>query len=184
MSFWQDVIELDLEGGAAEGEDRGRHIDELAVGKLFDESLVARLLHQLGDPVHRALEVPYLPIGSPGGTMQNLGWTVGIDVELKDRRALGAERSLIVRTARIAFDVDDLAVDGVDERAAADRAIGTDARRDLGIFDSELLGPRHNRAEIDPGADKSRQCGTPGCANRKSEKVTSGNFHGRTSNIY
>ena len=116
--------------------------------------------------------------------MQDLGWTVRIDVKLKDSRTLWAEGSLIVRATRIAFDVDDLAVDGVDESAAADGAVRTNARRDLRPLDPELLSSGNNRFEIDPGTDKSRQCGTPGCANRKSEKVTSGNFHGRTSNIY
>ena len=138
----------------------GRHVDELAVGKLLDEGLVAGLLHQLGDPVHRAFEVPYLPVGGARGPVQNLGRTVRVDVELKDRRALGAERPFVVRAARVALDVDDLAVDGVDERAAADRAVGTDARRDLGIFDPELLSSGDNRSEIDAGADKSRQRGT------------------------
>ena len=43
-----NLIELDLEGGAAEREDRRRHIDDLAVGKLLDEGIVARLLQELG----------------------------------------------------------------------------------------------------------------------------------------
>ena len=86
--------------------------------------------------------------------MQYLRRTIRIDVQLEDRRALGAEGSLVVRAARIALDVDDLAVDGVDEGAAADRAIRTNARRDLGVLDPELLCPRHYRAEIDPGTDQ------------------------------
>ena len=61
-----DVVPLDVEGGAAQREDRRRHVDELAVGKLLDERLVAGLLHQLGDPVHGAFEVPHLPVGRPG----------------------------------------------------------------------------------------------------------------------
>ena len=114
----------------------GCHVDELAVGELFDEGLVARLLRQLGDAVHRPLEVPHLPVGGAGGAVQHLRRPVGIDVQLEDRRALRAERSLVVRAARIAFDVDDLAVDRVHERGAADGAVGTEARRDLGVFDS------------------------------------------------
>ena len=39
------MVELNLEGGAAEGEDGGRHVDNPAVGKLLDEGLVARLLY-------------------------------------------------------------------------------------------------------------------------------------------
>ena len=71
-------------------------------------------------------------------------------MELEDRRALGAERALVVRTARVAFDVDDLAVDGVDQRGAADRAVGTDARRGLGSFNAEFLGASDSRARFTP----------------------------------
>src|SRR5262245_44707336 len=134
------VVELDFVDGAAEGENGGRHIDELAVGKLFDEGLVARFLHQLGDPVHRAFEIPYLPIGSPWGAMQDLSRAVGVNVELEDRGSLGTERALVVRATRIAFDVNDLAVDGMDERPTPHRAIGKDDGRQLGIFDSWFLG--------------------------------------------
>ena len=97
--------------------------------------------------------------------MQHLGGSIRIDVQLEDRRALGAEAPLIVRTARIALDVDDLAVDGVDERAAADRAVGTDARRDLRPLDPELLRPRNNRAEIDPGTDEPAKRRSASCRN-------------------
>src|SRR5262245_6737110 len=134
------VVELDFVDGAAEGENGGRHIHELAVGKLLDEGLVARFLHQLGDPVHRAFEIPYLPIGSPWGAMQDLGRAVGVNVELEDRGSLGTERALVVRATRIAFDVNDLAVDGMDERPTPHRAIGKDDGRQLGIFDSWFLG--------------------------------------------
>src|SRR5215510_4328961 len=180
--FLVDLVELDFVDGAAEGENGGRHIDELAVGKLFDEGLVARFLHQLGDPVHRAFEIPYLPIGSPGSAMQNLGGTVGIDVQLKDRGSLGTEGALVVRASGIALNVDDVPIDGVNEGATPHRTIGADAGRHLGIFDSELLGSRDGRSKIDAGADQASEGRASGCANRQSEKVTSGNFHGRTSN--
>src|SRR5215470_6936598 len=78
------VVELDFVDGAAEGENGGRHIDDLAVRQLFDEGLVAGFFHQLCDPVHRAFEVPYLPIGGTWGTVQYLGRAVRVDVELKD----------------------------------------------------------------------------------------------------
>src|SRR5262245_53456549 len=99
--FLMDVVELDFVDGYAEVGNGGRHIDELAVGKLLDKSLVARFLHQLGDPVHRAFEVPYLPIGSPRSAMQNLGRAVRVDVELEDRGALGAERPLVMWAAGV-----------------------------------------------------------------------------------
>src|SRR5262245_5843654 len=176
------VIELHLEGRATQGENRGGHVDELAAGKLFDEGLVASLFHQLSDPVHRAFEIPYLPIGRAGGTVQDLGWTVRVDVELKDRRAFGTESPLVVWAAGIPLDVDDVAIDRMDKGAAPHRTIGADARRHLGILDSELLGSRDSGSEIDAGADQASEGRASGCANRQSEKVTSGNFHGRTSN--
>ncbi len=39
--FLAKVIEFDLQGGAAQGEDGGRHIDPFAAGKRFDKALVA-----------------------------------------------------------------------------------------------------------------------------------------------
>src|SRR5205823_7980456 len=138
--FLAKMIEFDLKGRAAKGKDPRCHIDELAVGKLFDEGLVARLLRQFGDPVHRPLEIPDLPVGGAGSTVENLSRAIGIDVELKDRRALGTQSPLVVRAAGVAFDIGDLPVDGVDQGATPHRAIGTDAGRHLGVFDSELLG--------------------------------------------
>ena len=77
--------------------------------------------------------------------MENLRRTIGIDVELEDRRALGAEGALVVRTARIALDVDDLPIDRMNQGAAAHRAIGADAGSDFGVLDPEFLRPRHRR---------------------------------------
>ncbi len=59
--------------------------------------------------------------------MEYLSRTVGIHVKLKDRGAFRTEGSLIVGTARVALDVDDLAVDGADQGGAADRTVGTEA---------------------------------------------------------
>ena len=94
--------------------------------------------------------IPNLPVGSSRGAVQNLSRTVGVDVELKDRCALGTERPFVMRAARIAFDIDDLAVDGVNQRAATDGAVGTDTRRHGGAFDSQFLRPGDHRAKIDP----------------------------------
>ena len=76
-------------------------------------------------------------------------------MQLKDRRALRAESPLIVRTARIALDVDDLIINCVNESAAPHRAIGADAGGHLGIFDSELLCLGNNGTEVYAGTDKS-----------------------------
>src|SRR5437764_14936495 len=51
------MIELVVERRATEREDRGRHVHELPVGKLLDERLVPGLLGQLGDAIHRPLEL-------------------------------------------------------------------------------------------------------------------------------
>ena len=120
----------------------------LPLSQPLDEGLVARLLHQLGDAVHRPLEVPLLPFGGAGRAVQHLGQPVGIDVELERRRALRAERALVVRAAGFALDVDDLAVDGVDERRAPHRAVRAQARHRLGVLDPELGGTREGGREV------------------------------------
>src|SRR5207247_10088240 len=102
----------------------------------------------------RRIESADVPDGGAGSTVQNLSRAIGIDVELKDRRALGTQSPLVVRATRVAFDIDDLPVDGVDQGATPHRAIGTDAGRHLGVFDSELLGLGYDGSEVDAGSDK------------------------------
>ena len=146
-------------------------LTSLAVLQLLDEGLVAGLLDQLGDAVHRPIQLPHLPVGRAGCPVQHLRRPVGIDVELEDRRALGAERPFVVRAARIALDVDDLAVDGVDERGAADRAVGTDARRDLGVLDAQLLRLRDDRREVDARADQPAKRRAAAAGERKAKHI-------------
>src|SRR5262249_37012896 len=146
-------------------------------GQLLDERVVAGLLDELGHAGHGPLEIPHLPVRRARRPMEHLRGPVGIHVQLEDGRALGAEGPLVVRAARIAFDVDDLAVDGVNQRGAPDRAIRTDARRDLGVLDSKLLGLRHDGPEVDPGACQARERHASTGANRYSEKVTPGDIH-------
>src|SRR5262245_35693606 len=142
------VVEFDFVDSTAEGENGQSHIDDFAVGKLFDESLVAGLFDQLGDPVHRLFQVPNLPICRARGAMQYLGRPVGIHMKLEDGGPLGTKGALVVRAARIAFDVDDFPVDGVDERAASDGAIRADAGSRLRSLDAELLGTRDSWTEV------------------------------------
>src|SRR5207248_512049 len=59
------VVELVVQGRAAEREDGRCHVDELPVGKLLDERLVAGLLDQLGHAVHGPLELHDLPVSGP-----------------------------------------------------------------------------------------------------------------------
>src|SRR2546428_1095443 len=171
------VVELVVERRAAEREDRRRHVDELAVRELLDERLVAGLLDQLGDPVHRPLELDDLPVRRAGLAVQHLRRPVGIHVELIDRRALGAEGALVVRAARVAFDVDDLPVDRVDQGGAADGAEGTDARGGLRVLDSQLLRSRRGRRQRHPQphhpADRRSRPG----AGREPDEITSTDLH-------
>src|SRR5439155_11671105 len=102
-----DVVDLVVGGRAAEREYARRHVHNLAVREALDERVVARLLDQLPDAVHRPLEFHDLPARGTRLAVQDLGRPVRIHVELVDRRALRAERAFVVRAARIAFDVDD-----------------------------------------------------------------------------
>jgi len=175
-----DVIELDLERGAAQSKDGGGHVHELAVRELLDERLVAGRLHELGDAIHGAIDVPHFPFGRAWCAVQDLRRAIRIDVELEDRRSLRAECALVERTVGIALDVDDLPVDRVYEGGAADGAIRTDARCHLRILDAELLRLGDDRSEWDPGADEAPQCSTAGGASGIAEKVSSCHFHGDT----
>ena len=89
-----------------------------------------------------------LSVAAAGGTVQDLGRTIGIDVELEDRRALGAKRAFVVRTARVALDVDDLPVDRVHQGGAAHGAVGAEAGGDLCVLDSQFLRSRYRWTEV------------------------------------
>jgi len=143
------VIPFDIERRPAQREDTSRRIDELAVRKSFDKGFIARLLHQVGDAIHGAIQVPHLPFGCARSPVQHLGGAIGIDMQLKGRCALGAQAPFVVRAARIAFDVHNLAVDRVDQRRAANGAERTHARRHFGAGDPQLLCLRHDGREAD-----------------------------------
>ena len=114
-----NVIPLDIERRAAQRKDGGRRVHDLSVRKSFDEGVIARLLHELGDAVHRSVQVPDFPGGRSGSPMQHAGRSIGIDVQLERCRALRAEGPFVVRAAGVAFDVHNLAVDRIDQRRAA-----------------------------------------------------------------
>ena len=102
----------------------GRHaFDELAVGAAVSMNVSSRvfLTSSATRSIARSRSHTSQSV-APGARCSTCVGPVGIDVQLVDGRALGAEGALVVRAARIALDVDDLAVDGVDERGAADRA--------------------------------------------------------------
>jgi len=143
------VIPFDIERRPTQREDTRRRIDELAVRKSFDKGFIARLFHQGGDAIHSAIQVPHLPFACARSPVQHLGGAIGIDMQLKGRCALGAQTPFVVRAARIAFDVHNLAVDRVDQRRAANRAKRTHARRHFGLGDPQLLRLRYDAREAD-----------------------------------
>src|SRR6185295_4311466 len=150
-----------------------RHVDELAVGKLLDERIVARLFQELGNPRQRAVDVPNLPVRRPRRTMENLSGAIRIDVELKDRRALRAERALVVGTSRVAFDVHDLAVDSAHQGGTADGAVGTETRGGFGSFNAEFLGMSDSRSQVYTGTDQAAKCCARTCGQGEAEKILS-----------
>ena len=109
--------------------------------------------------------------------MQHLRRPVGIDVELEGGGALGAQRPLVVRTSGIAFDVDDLPVDSVDERGAADGAEGADAGRHLRIFDSQRLRLNDDGGEVHARADQSAERRAAAAGQRKTQHIAPRDLH-------
>src|SRR5215218_9751909 len=85
----------------------------------------------LGDHVHRRLELELLPLRPARAAVLDLLEAAGLHDELAGGAALRAQRPLVDRRARVALDVDQLAVAGVDDLAAADRAVGADGLRGL-----------------------------------------------------
>jgi hypothetical protein len=127
--------------------------------KVSSRVFLTSALDQRGHPVHGPVELYLLPAGRTGLPMEHFRGSVGILVQLVDRGALGTEAALAVRAAQVALDVHDLAVNGVDDCGAADRAVGTDAGRGLGVLDTELLGPGGDRRKAGAQPDEGPQRG-------------------------
>src|SRR5262249_47015519 len=90
------------------------------------EAIVARLFDPAGDLVQRPVERPSLPVGGAGGAVEDMGNPERIDGQLVDVGALGAERALADRAARVALDVDDPSALGVDVQATTHRTVRAD----------------------------------------------------------
>src|SRR5215210_4944642 len=133
------MVPLVVESGSTQREDCGGLIDEGAIIESLDEGFVSRLLHQPGDPVHRPVELDFLPLCAPGFPVQDPGGPVRISEQLIRGGAFGAEAAFVMRTPFIAFDVDDVVPYGVDDQRAADGAVGADARSGFGFLYPELL---------------------------------------------
>ena len=101
-------------------------------GSVVDEALVARPLRQVRDAVHRPVERHLSPFASRrargAGTRSR---RCGLVSSPQRRGALGAERALVDRAARVALHVDGPAVLGIDQLRAAHGAVGADGGADL-----------------------------------------------------
>ena len=105
-------------------------IERRAVGQIAYKGLVARALDEVGDPVHRPAERPFLPALGLRRTIEHLGQPVRARQPAKRCRTFGAQGALVDRAARVAFNVDDVSILGINQLGAADRAIGADAGAD------------------------------------------------------
>src|SRR3989442_15230213 len=86
--------------------------------------------------------------------------------------SFGAQRTFVVRAARVAFDVDDAAALHLDQRRASDRAERTDGRHRLRLSDAQLLRlprpraprgttPASERRRRGPGSGRCARAGAP-----------------------
>src|SRR5207249_427716 len=66
----------------------------------------------------------------------------------------GAERAFIVWTARVAFDIDDCAIDRMHERGASHGAVGADTRGHFGVLNAQVLGVRGGWCQVDAKANE------------------------------
>src|SRR5690606_17172027 len=146
-----EVVLLVVEGRAAEERDGRRLADPPAVRVPLAIRAVARLTEPLGDPIHRPLEGDLLPLRPSGPPVEDPRQAPGVDRVLECARALGAKGALVDRALRVAFDVDDLPVPGVDQRAAPNGAVGADAPRGVDAVEAgtEGAGPLGRRAIVE-----------------------------------
>src|SRR6266851_5427864 len=149
-----DMIPFVIQGGATQREQGRRHVDHSAIREALNKSLVACLGDQLGNAIHRPFQVPHLPLCGPGSTMQHLGGAVRVHMQLVDGSPLRTERAFIVWTARIAFDIDDCAIDRMHERGASHGAVGADTRGHFGVLNAQVLGARGGWCQVDAKANE------------------------------
>src|SRR5829696_1092837 len=120
------VVLLVVERGAAQVREAHRAVDAPAVLVLDLPVVLAGADDALGDHVHRRLELDLLPLRPARPAVLDLGEATGLLDQLARGRALRAQRALVDRRARVALDVDELAVAGVHDLTAADGAVGAD----------------------------------------------------------
>src|SRR4051794_27746067 len=110
-----EVVLLVVERRAAEVREPHRPVDLPPLVVAVLPAVLAGGDDTLGDHVHRLLELDLLPLGPARLAVADLGEAAGLLDELPRRRPLRAERALVDRGARVALDVDELAVARVDD---------------------------------------------------------------------
>src|SRR5947207_10874495 len=176
----QEVALLVVDARRAERRDRLQAVDSdevaILVLLLLDEVLLAGVVVALGDLGVHPLERLLLPRARTRRAVERLRRPQGVVRELDGGRALRAQPALRVRCVGITLDVDDAIALGVDELAAADRAVGTDTVEGLGLADLERGRRRLDRGEVDaPGADRD----TGGRRAPELQESTSRETHGQ-----
>src|SRR3954470_20404191 len=120
------VVLLVVERGAAEVREAECAIDPMPVVVALLPALLAGRDRPLGDHVHRPVELELLPLGAAGPAIAHLRQAARLLDELARRGPLRAQRALVDGRARVALDIDELAVARVDALAAADGAVRAD----------------------------------------------------------
>ena len=129
--FDGEVIELVGVGAAAVPGDGFQAVDGAALGVGSDEGFVAGLLDVAADFFVGLIPTDVFPMIGAGAADSRLKQAALIHNVLHERGSFGTERAAINGMIRVAFDVDHLGrdvlgfvADGVDDNAAAHRAIG------------------------------------------------------------
>ncbi len=162
-----EPVEFGRVGAAADHRHAGVAVDDLTLGVLGDEVLVARVLdvpRDLGDGLVPADVLPLVGAGPPDLGLRE---AIRVDDVVLDGRSLGAERAAVDRMVGIAFDVDDrgsrvlgLVAEGVDDHSTRDRAVGAGTSGLRGARDLELA---HFRLRLGDVETESDRCSDPGC---------------------
>src|SRR5690349_21182889 len=176
------VVPLVVQSGATQRENGGGLIDQGAVLQSLHKGFIARLLDQLGNPVHGPVQLDLLPIDSTRLPVEDPGCPVGILDQLVSRGSLGTEAALVVRAPLVALDVDDLIADRMGDHRAADRAVGTDGGSGFGFLDTDLLSPHRGRNQGGAQSYERAEGGAwaKGCCG-STEKLAAGERHGSES---
>src|SRR5262249_17659762 len=128
------IVEFVRVGATADPGNALAAVYRAAVGVLFDECLVARLLHQLADLVDRLVPGDVFPVIGAGPPDLRLQQAPLVQNVLFERCALRAEGAAVDGMVGVAFNMDylrrnvlGLVANGVNDHSAAYRTVG--ARR-------------------------------------------------------